>query len=1009
MIKKSFLALTLLGASMASFAAPQAEYLNRGVVAVKTDTGVFVSWRSLESDAKSMTFDVYRDGVKVNETPIVAGTNLHDAAGTASSTYVVKAYVDGTEVESTQPTAAWGDVFLRVHLDRPAGGTIEGNSKNSDSKHTVKDDYTYSPNDCSVGDVDGDGEYELFVKWDPDNSQDNSFAGITAPVYIDCYKLDGTKLWRINLGQNIRAGAHYTQFLVYDFDGDGKAELAVKTAPGTIDGQGKAVLMGDDKVTDKYANSKGQIMSGPEYLTVFNGQTGAEMATVAFNPPRSIRTNSQWGDSYGNRSERYLAAVAYLDGQKPSIVMCRGYYTASYLCAWDFDGKSLKQRWLHKSETKGKDAYGEGAHSLTVGDCDGDGCDEIVYGACAIDHDGSMLYRTGGGHGDALHLGDFDPDREGLEVFMVHEEKGSGYPFDSEFRDAKTGEIIWKTVQTGHDIGRGLVGDLSDNWRGYEIWPGSYYADGSTNVNATFDCKGNLLVNRRASTCFRIYWDGDLLDELFDGKYDSSKGVSNPIIEKVKADLTGSTTLMQFNKWNAQSCNTTKATPCLSADILGDWREEIILWDGANSSDLLIFSTTIPSRYRVPCLMQDHNYRMAIAWQNVGYNQPPHLGYYLNDRFSTDPQIKVTSGLTTQIVELGKAIEPVTGTWSKCDGLTATGLPEGVELTVDNAASTFTISGTPAAVGDYSFVVSSVGAEATTTLEGSISVIEPVVLVKMAHYPMENIDNRATVNTVYGEARLVAAAVSSPEVIPGISGNALNFTSNTQSLFQKGYEQMTFGADDFTIEFWFKSTSSGCYFFNKGSITPDGATHNGNWIGLELKNGNLKFAIDDDVNKSEAAASGSEYMDGQWHHIACIREGKSKSLKLYADGKLIAESSDNTGVIDCASENLVIANVNVNYDNPYRGAMDEFIIHKGAMSAAAVAERYQAGVQAGITDVTFTPSDVKKLTLIDATNGIVVATGYGEPENVTSNAAAGVYLLVVEQGKVRTVSKFVKN
>lgn len=1013
MFKKTLLALSLLGVSMTSLAAPQAEYLNRGVIAMKMASGVYVSWRSLESDAKSMTFDVYRDGVKVNDTPIVSGTNLVDREGTATSKYVVKAYVNEKEVESTDPITPWGDIFLRVKLDRPAGGTIEGNSKLNSSKHDPKlvDDYTYSPNDCSVGDVDGDGEYEIFVKWYPSNAQDNSLAGKTGSTIIDCYKLDGTKLWRVDLGQNIRSGAHYTQFMVYDFDGDGKAEMCCKTAPGTKDGLGNWVLMGDDDPTASYVNSKGYVLDGPEYLTVFDGQTGAELSTVAYEPLRTVHAQSSsasgWGDNYGGRSERYLAGVAYLDGEKPSIIMCRGYYTHSYLVAWDFDGKQLKKRWMHASTTKGKGAYGEGAHSLTIGDCDGDGFDEIVYGACAIDHDGSLLYRTGAGHGDALHLGDFDPDREGLEVFMVHEETSSSYKYDSEFRDAKTGEIIWSTKQSGNDIGRGLVGDLSETWRGYEIWPGSYYENGS-NVNATFDCKGNLLINKRFDTCFRLYWDGDLLDELFDGKYDKTAINSNPVITKINSTLTGSSTLMNFNQWKAQSCNTTKATPCLSADILGDWREEVILWDGDNSSDLLIFSTTIPSRYRVPCLMQDHNYRMAIAWQNTGYNQPPHLGYYLPDRFSTDPQIKVTSGQTSQLVETGKEIVPIVGTWANCSGVEATGLPDGITLTTDAATSSFTIAGIPTTDGEYTYVISTTGEEVTTTLEGKFTVVTPVTLTEMAHLPLDEMTGNKTVNLVYGEASLPFAATTNPDVVPGIYGNALDLKGSNHYFYQKAYDQLTFGADDFTVEFWFNSTTNVGYIFHKGSISNDGDTHNGNWIGLELKNGNFKFAIDDDVTKSEAAGAADEYLDGKWHHIVCVREGLTKTLKLYVDNKLIAESSDNTGAINCDTENLVLANVNIDYSNHFGAMMDDFIIYKGAMSSSRVAERYQAGIAAGITDITANPTDVKKLTLIDATTGVVVATGIGETTNVTANAAPGVYLLVVQQGKFRTIDKIVK-
>lgn len=992
-MKKLFLSCLMLAASWSAGMAQQAEYLDRGVVAVKTTGGVYVSWRSLNTDNKALTFDVYRDGVKVNTAPVAQSTNFKDAGGTESSKYVVKAVLGSTVQESSKETAVWAGGYKRLHLDRPAGGTTPAGEA-----------YTYSPNDCSVGDIDGDGEYEIFVKWNPSNSHDNSENGYTGNVYIDCYKLDGTKMWRIDLGRNIRAGAHYTQFMVYDFDGDGKAEMACKTAPGTIDGQGKAVLMGTDKVTDDYrgtsgSHTTGTVLSGPEYLTMFNGQTGAEITTVSYVPLRNVRTNSQWGDSYGGRSERYLACVAYLDGMKPSLVMCRGYYTASYLCAWDFDGKDLKQRWLHKSETKGQGAYGEGAHSLTVGDVDGDGCDEIVYGAACIDHDGSLLYRTGGGHGDALHLGDFDPDREGLEVFMVHEEKGSAYKYDSEFRDAKTGEIIWCTKQSGNDIGRGLVGDISPNWRGYEIWPGSYYVNG-TNVNATFDCKGNLLLNKRASTNFRIYWDGDLQDELFDGRYNKDTQVSAPEITKRKADLTDDAQKWLFNKYdNAQSCNTTKATPNLIADILGDWREELILWDGNTSSDLLIFTTDIETKYKVPCLMQDHNYRMAIAWQNVAYNQPPHLGYYLEDAFSTDAKIKNLSGAQTQVVELGEAIETIVYEYDRATGATVTGLPEGVTASVNTTDKTVTISGTPAATGTYKYNVSTTGGETVATTEGTITVRDKIELTPLAYYPFDEVGT-STVNTVYGQA----VATGTPAQAEGKKNGGVSL-DGASYYTQEAYEKIQLGTKDFTIEMWFKSTDDAAYLLHKGSMAANAGTGaTGKWFGIEFKGGNLKFAIDDNVAKSEASAPASAYFNGEWNHLVCVRDGYTKTLKMYINGVLVAESADNTGDISDNNELFVIGNVNVNFNNMFAGVMDELTIYEGAMNAKKVAERYNS-LSTGIgSTVTARPA---RLTVVSATTGMVVRTGVGATENVTAGLPAGYYILLSDNGKEREIRKLV--
>lgn len=994
----------ILACAMATAAtsALAVENLDRGVVAMYASPGVFVSWRSLESDAPKTTFDVYRDGVKINAEPITGGTNLLDLNGGANSSYVVKALVNGDVVE-TSKTAKVPGKALRIKLDRPAGGTIPGNSKFSTEAAPLTDDYTYSPNDCSVGDVDGDGEYEIFVKWDPSNSRDNSQNGYTGNVYIDCYKLDGTKLWRVDLGKNVRAGAHYTQFMVYDFDGDGKAEMACRTAPGTIDGKGTAVLMGSDKVDADYRNSNGHVITGSEYLTMFSGLTGEALSTVEFEPKRSSMSN--WGDSYGGRSERFLACVAHLHGDKPSVVMCRGYYTGSFLAAYDFKDGKLVKHWLHESKDKGKGAYGEGAHSVTVGDVDGDGFDEIIYGSAAIDHDGTLLHRTGGGHGDALHLGDFDPDREGLEVFMVHEEKSSSYPFDASFRDASTGEIIWKIKQSGNDIGRGLAADISDNWRGYELWPSAYFVNG-TSTSATFDCHGNVVAEKRASTNFRIYWDGDLLDELFDGKYDKATGNSVPAVTKRNAACTSDAGNWDFSIYSAQTCNTTKATPCLQADILGDWREELVLWDGKNSSDLLIFTTTEPTKYRVPCLMQDHNYRLAVAWQNTAYNQPPHLGYYLPDRFSTDARLALTTGRLDQSVEVGYPIARVEGTFTYADAVTATGLPEGVDLTSDASAGTFALSGTPTKAGTYKVVLKAVGEDSEATLEGTITVTEPVLLEKLAYFPFEAIDGATVANEVEG----AAAVKGSPVLVEGKVGKALRFNGTADYLTQEAYQAIQLGERDFTIETWFRSTDDAAYLFHKGSMAANAATGaTGKWTGIELKNGLLKFSVDDNETKSEANFEAASLFDGNWHHLVCVRESATGRLKIYADGTLMADAPDSTGDISDNDELMVIGNVNVNFNNFFKGDFDEFAIYSGAMSANKVAERFaNGGHEAGIEDLTVAGEEntlPKHLTLIDAESGVVVARGVGEPSNVTATAAPGVYILVIQQGRTRYISK----
>ena len=576
------------------------EPLGRGAIATYTRSGILVNWRWLISDPQGMSFNVYRNGTLVNAVPISGKTNMLDTSGKRTDTYTLDILQDGQVTETAAVTNLPAG-YLNVRLNRPASGT------------TASGDFEYVPGDCMVADVDADGEYEIVMKWDPSNQQDNSLSGYTGNVLIDCYRMTGEQLWRIDLGHNIRAGAHYTQLMVYDLDGDGRAEVACKTAPGTVDGKGTHVLLDGDDPTADYRNGSGSktgnIVSGPEYLTVFSGLTGEELATVPYQPARDTLTTTQWGDSYGNRCERYLACVAYLDGEHPSLVMCRGYYTAAFLWAVDFDGTNLVTRWLHSSVTPEIGAYGEGAHSISVADVDGDLQDEIIYGACAIDDDGTIIYRTGWGHGDALHVGDFAPDRPGLEVMMVHEETSSKYGV--EMHDALTGELV-SGYHTGTDVGRGLCADVYAKTRGAEFW--------STADYGLYAADGEQIGTKRPSVNFRTYWDGDVLEEFCEtGKMEKLQGASSI------------TTLVDFSSKYGVGTNLIKYTPCLQADIFGDWREEVIYYDNATKSNLLIFSTPYTSSIGVPTLMHDHHYRMATVWQTAAYNQPPHLGYYLPD------------------------------------------------------------------------------------------------------------------------------------------------------------------------------------------------------------------------------------------------------------------------------------------------------------------------------------------------------------------------------------------
>ena len=627
----------------------QMEQLDRGLVAIPGSSGkCFVSWRLLGTDDENTTFEVLKNGNPIKSN-IYQTTSFMAAAG-KDDVFQVATYQNGQKVDVTPEVKPWAQGYLRIPLNRP-------------EKLDGKD---YYPNDCSVGDVDGDGQYEIFLKWDPENSKDNANTGYSNPVIIDCYKLDGTQLWRVNLGINIRAGAHYTQFMVYDFDGDGKAEMICKTAPGSSDGEGKFVTEAatideiknasnttDYRNTGTVSKGLGHVLAGPEYLTVFNGMTGAAMHTIHYNPSRAGEMNktsaypakSFWNDDYGNRADRFLACVAYLDGpdQNPSAVMCRGYYTKAYIWAVDWDGTELKTKWLHASVSKtqvdhydsnftkttqtyssntGKTPYsytawGNGNHNISVADVDGDGCDEVCYGSATIDNDGKLLYAVGFGHGDAMHLADLDPDHPGYEIMDVHEEayenKDAGIGYGYDIHDARTGEVL-SSGQRDRDTGRGLAADWDAEYRGCEFT--------FATQTSTYNCKGRSIYDTNPGMNFRIFWDGDAQEELLNditiSKWDKGN-ISTLSLAASRA--TGS----------PASCNGTKATPCLQADIFGDWREEVILWNSTDASSINVYSSTYTTNYRVPTLMHDHVYRLGVAWQNVAYNQPPHLGYYLPD------------------------------------------------------------------------------------------------------------------------------------------------------------------------------------------------------------------------------------------------------------------------------------------------------------------------------------------------------------------------------------------
>jgi rhamnogalacturonan endolyase len=607
----------------------QLERLDRGVVAVNQGQGrVFVSWRMFAGDAPDVAFDVYRqveggEQEKLNKAPIADVTWFVDEAAPLekATSYFVRdaAAAEGAppRAQSSAPPRAQPSAPFTLAAKSPAVPCFW---------FPVDPPAGYRPGDTSAGDLDGDGNYELVVHM-TGRGRDNSQNGETDPPWLYAYKLDGTLLWKIGLGRNIREGAHYTQFMVYDLDGDGCAEIACKTADGTVDGVGKVV--GD--AAANYVNRNGRILEGPEFLTVFDGKTGAALATTDYIPPRG--DIGKWGDTSGNRVDRFLACVAYLDGERPSLVMCRGYYTRCVLAAFNFSrdidnsnraggmAGELEHVWTFDSDdgTPGNDKYrGQGNHGIGVADVDEDGRDEIIYGSAVIDDNGKGLYSTGLGHGDAMHVTDHIPDRPGLEVFKANGDGASAAGI--QMRDARTGEQIWGVPSTGRDgVPRACAMDIDPRHMGSEAWG---IGDG---VSGLFNARGERIAERSPRVCNAgAWWDGDLCRELLNGvsvsKWDYENGRETPLFNGARYAVT--------------SINGSKTNPLLCADLVGDWREEIVA-ASLDGKAIAVFTTTIPTEHRMPTLMHDPVYRLGVAWQNVSYNQPAHTSFYLGEGMKT--------------------------------------------------------------------------------------------------------------------------------------------------------------------------------------------------------------------------------------------------------------------------------------------------------------------------------------------------------------------------------------
>jgi hypothetical protein len=579
------------------------EDLDRGLIARIVAGGVYVGWRMLgyEYDPveKNVAYDLFRDGEKI--ATVTDSTNYLDAAGSADSRYSVALVVGGIACERSADASVWSGDYLTIPLSPPATGASGG---------------TYAPSDASVGDLDGDGALDLVLKWEPSNSKDNSQSGVTDNVFLDGYTLGGERLFRIDLGPNIRAGAHYTQFSVGDFDGDGQAEVACKTAPGTRDGSGSFLAKGpaaSDDDSAVYRNGSGYVLTGPEYLTVFSGSSGAELDTIAY--PVARGSVSSWGDNYGNRVDRFNGGMAFVsdgpDGAasgRPSIIQGRGYYTRLTVSAVRFAEGELTTSWVFDSSQSGNGAAaGQGNHQQMAIDVDGDGAQELITGAATIGSSGTLRCTTGMGHGDALHVGELIVG-EPPAVFSVHEGTG-GY----DVHDAASCDFH-VSVTGGVDNGRGVAEYISAS---LTTAAGFWSATAPSLYSAA---TGEVVGQKPGSTNFLVYWDADDSRELEDG---------------TRVTEYGGGTLLSCDA--CASNNGTKSTPTLTADLFGDFREEVV-WRESNNEALRIYTTADVTTRRLFTLMHDPTYRAQVSFEQSAYNQPPHVGFHLGEGMALPPK-----------------------------------------------------------------------------------------------------------------------------------------------------------------------------------------------------------------------------------------------------------------------------------------------------------------------------------------------------------------------------------
>ena len=741
----------------------QMEKLDRGLIAIKTDGGVYLSWRLFDSEDnifgsadKNVSFNVYRDGKKISE--VATKTNYVDS--TVGTNYSVAPVINGVEGEKCNPVTVYNNSYFDIPLSKPDDETIYDPSGNELAT------YSFFPADCSTGDVDGDGEYEIIVKWtsserDVGSPGDPAYSGT---VHLAAYKLDGTKLWKndIELGKNVYSSAHTVQFLVYDFDGDGKSEVMCQTSLGSKDGQGKYVsnaAQNDEEIkaiTDEENSTAdyrgyGRITEGKEFLTVFNGETGVAMDTINLPTTRGSENGVDYGDDFGNRSNRFVSDIAYLDGEKPYAIYLRGYYFGrngkqrTSIAGISWDGTALSPTYRFDTQ-KGQEGYydgayqyvGNGNHNCTVADVDNDGKDEFITGALCMEVNDDNEFRpkwcTYLQHGDALHIGNYDPTHTGFEFFTVHEDSGtnslSGNDITLDFGmsviDAETGNIMFHEGASA-DTGRGVMANVGAGGY-YQIWSAKNSARQS-NGGTDFTTATSLTGRNTPSMNFRIFWDGDLYDNLLDGANITDwngRNMSN---------------IFNAGNYDCVSINGTKANPSLQADLFGDWREEVI-YPTSDGTALRVFSTTDTTDYKIKTLMQDPVYRSGVAAEQTAYNQPPHVGFYIGK------EVFETRTLTSIAV----TTQPTKTSYVPGESFDRTGMVVKANYSdgTSEEINTYTVSEIDKdIIGEQTLTVSYLGK--TTDLKITVKSVSRITAQtsKSTYYLGDNIDKNAITVTAY--------------------------------------------------------------------------------------------------------------------------------------------------------------------------------------------------------------------------------------------------------------------